>query len=140
MLKYNRMAVFTSASAAETIGFAREYAKKLSAGDVLLLEGGLGAGKTTFCKGLAQGLGVEDEILSPTYAYMNDYSGKLYHFDCYRLSSGEQAEALGLCDYFYAGGVCVIEWAENIASVLPKNCKRVKIDILGEGKREVIYE
>ena len=129
-----------SASAEETIEFARGYAKGLKAGDILLLEGGLGAGKTTFCKGIAEGLGITDEILSPTYAYMNDYSGRLYHFDCYRLLSGEQAEALGLCDYFYAGGVCVVEWAENIASVLPEKVKRVKIEERADGKRGIIYE
>lgn len=134
------MAEFLSESESDTIEFAKKYAKSLAAGDVLLLGGGLGAGKTTFCKGLAAGLGVDDEILSPTYAYMNDYGGKFFHFDCYRLQSGEQAEALGLCDYFYAGGVCAVEWAENIASVLPEKVKRVDIKQLSGGKRLIIYE
>lgn len=129
-----------SADAESTIAFARGYAKTLKAGDVVLLYGDLGAGKTTFCKGLAEGLGVDDEILSPTYAYMNDYGGVFYHYDCYRLSSGAQAEGLGLCDYFYAGGVCAVEWAENIASVLPPDCKKVTIRKLADGKREIIYE
>ena len=84
-----------SKSERETMEFAREYAKTLSPGDVVLLEGEMGAGKTVFVKGLAEGLGVEDEITSPTYAYMNDYGGVLYHYDCYRLKSGAQAEALG---------------------------------------------
>ena len=100
----------------------------------------MGAGKTVFCKGVAKGLGIDDEVLSPTYAYMNDYQGKLYHFDCYRLKNGAQAEALGLCDYFYAGGVCLIEWAQNIAEVLPKNYKTVTIEKTGEDKRKIIYE
>ena len=118
--------------------FAEEYAKTLTAGDVVLLHGEMGAGKTVFVKGLALGLGIEDEITSPTYAYMNDYGGVLYHYDCYRLKNGAQAEALGLCDYFYAGGVCVIEWSENIADVLPENCKRVAILKRGECEREIL--
>ena len=126
-----------SKSERETMEFAKEYAKTLSAGDVVLLEGGMGAGKTVFVKGLAEGLGIDEEITSPTYAYMNDYGGVLYHYDCYRLKSGAQAEALGLCDYFYAGGVCVIEWAQNIADVLPRNCKTVRIVKKGENEREI---
>jgi tRNA threonylcarbamoyladenosine biosynthesis protein TsaE len=134
------MAVFISHGAEETLRFATEYAKGLKGGDVVLLKGEMGAGKTVFCKGVATGLGIEDEILSPTYAYMNDYYGKLYHYDCYRLSCGEQAEALGLCDYFYSDGICLIEWSENIASVLPENCKTVQIKKLDGNLREIIYE
>ena len=126
-----------SKSERETMEFAKEYAKTLSAGDVVLLEGEMGAGKTVFVKGLAEGLGIDEEITSPTYAYMNDYGGDLDHYDCYRLKSGAQAEALGLCDYFYAGGVCVIEWAQNIADVLPRNCKTVRIVKKGENEREI---
>lgn len=124
----------------ETIRFAAAYAKTLRAGDVVLLRGGLGAGKTAFAKGVALGMGIEDEVTSPTYAYMNDYGGKLYHYDCYRLASGAQAEALGLCDYFYAGGVCLIEWAENIADVLPEGCREVILRKTGENTREIEAE
>ncbi len=133
------MAIFISKSSEETLKFGEEYAKTLSGGDVVLLNGEMGAGKTVFAKGVAAGLGIVDEILSPTYAYMNDYYGKLYHFDCYRLSCGEQAEGLGLTDYFYAGGVCLIEWAENISSVLPEKVKRVTINKIKDG-RQIIYE
>ena len=86
------MAVYLSGSERATVEFAKEYSKTLRAGDVVLLNGDMGAGKTVFCKGIAKGLGIEDEILSPTYAYMNDYDGKLYHYDCYRLNSGAEAE------------------------------------------------
>lgn len=134
------MAVFISRSARDTINFGKEYAKTLRAGDVVILNGAMGAGKTVFCKGVAQGLGIFDEILSPTYAYMNDYGGKLYHYDCYRLKNGAQAEALGLCDYFYAGGVCLVEWAENIKDVLPENCKTVTMEILSDSERRILYE
>ena len=84
-------------------------------------------------------MGISGEITSPTYAYMNDYYGRLYHYDCYRLSSGAQAEALGLTDYFYGNGVCLVEWAENIAEVLPENCKKVSIKKLDENEREITY-
>lgn len=133
------MATFLSQSREDTLKFAAEYAKTLKKGDVVLLDGDMGAGKTVFCKGLAKGLGIEEEITSPTYAYMNDYSGKLYHYDCYRLTCGAQAEGLGLTDYFYGNGVCVIEWAQNIADVLPANCKRVKINKISDSEREIIY-
>lgn len=134
------MAVFLSHGEADTIKFAESYAATLKGGDVVLLDGEMGAGKTVFAKGVAKGLGIEDEILSPTYAYMNDYYGKLYHYDCYRLTSGEHAESLGLCDYFYAGGICLIEWACNIASVLPERCKKVTIKKINESDREISYE
>lgn len=134
------MAEFISESPVETFKFGEGYSKNLKAGDVIVLNGEMGAGKTVFCKGVAKGLGIAEEVLSPTYAYMNDYGGKLYHFDCYRLSCGEQAEALGLCDYFYAGGICIIEWAENIKNVLPENYKKVTIQKTGEDKRKIIYE
>lgn len=134
------MAIFVSENAEETLSFGERYAKTLKAGDVVILDGEMGAGKTVFCKGVAKGLGIEDEILSPTYAYMNDYYGKLYHFDCYRLSDGGQAEALGLCDYFYADGICLIEWAQNISSVLPAVVKRVKIEKISESVRRISYE
>ncbi|MCD7729619.1 MAG: tRNA (adenosine(37)-N6)-threonylcarbamoyltransferase complex ATPase subunit type 1 TsaE [Clostridia bacterium] len=133
------MAVYLSHSAQQTIDFAREYAKTLNAGDVVLLNGDMGAGKTVFAKGVALGLDIQDEVLSPTYAYMNDYYGKLYHYDCYRLANGAQAEGLGLCDYFYGGGVCLIEWAENIAEVLPENCKTVNIKKISADTREIEY-
>lgn len=127
-------------NARETMAFAQNYAASLRPGDVVLLYGEMGAGKTVFVKGLAKGLGIEEEITSPTYAYMNDYGGRLYHFDCYRLAGGAQAEALGLTDYFYAGGICVLEWPQNIADVLPAGCKRVEIRKLGEEEREIVCD
>lgn len=124
-------------SAEETFSVAKEYAKTLEKNDVVLLKGEMGAGKTVFAKGVAKGLGIEEEVTSPTYAYMNDYDGILYHYDCYRLSCGEQALALGLTDYFDAGGICLIEWSENISSVLPEKVKTVTIEDIGEGKRRI---
>lgn len=129
---------YLSKTPKQTMKIGEEFAKTLSGGDVVLLHGDLGAGKTAFTKGIAKGLNIQKEITSPTYAYMNDYDGVLYHYDCYRLSSGEDAEALGLTDYFYGKGICVIEWSENIKSALPKKVKSVTINKIDEKTREII--
>lgn len=128
---------YISNSAEETEKIGEQFASSLNKGAVILLEGELGAGKTVFVKGMARALGITARITSPTYAYMNDYDGILYHYDCYRLSSGEDAEGLGLTDYFYADGICVIEWAENIADVLPENAVVVKIFKIDDNKRRI---
>ncbi len=133
------MAKIITASREETEAFAREYAKTLRAGDVVILDGDMGAGKTVFSKGIALGLGITEPVTSPTYAYMNDYDGRLFHYDCYRIESVAQAENLGLADYFDMGGICLVEWAQNIAPLLPKNCKRVRIRKLSENEREIEY-
>ena len=132
------MAVFCSHSEEETYAFAKAYAKGLAPYDTLLLEGEMGAGKTVFAKGLIAGMGISDEVTSPTYAYVNEYGGRIFHFDCYRIESEAQALSLGFLDYFERGGVCIVEWGENIKGLLPANCKRVKIS--GRGNvREIEY-
>ena len=133
------MATYISKSREETEAFARNYATTLSAGDVVLLDGDMGAGKTVFSKGVAKGLGITEEVTSPTYAYMNDYDGRLFHYDCYRIESVEQAEQLGLADYFDMGGICLVEWAQNIAPLLPRKVKRVYIRKISETEREIEY-
>lgn len=133
------MKKFVSESADQTRDFAKNYAATLRGGDVLLLDGEMGAGKTVFVQGLAAGLGISETPTSPTYAYMNDYDGRLFHYDCYRIETPEQAERLGLADYFDMGGVCVIEWWQNIAPLLPENCKRVRITKIGENAREIEF-
>lgn len=133
------MAIFISKSREQTEQFATEYAKTLKPYDVVLLDGDMGAGKTVFAKGVARGLGIEEEVTSPTYAYMNDYDGRLFHYDCYRIGSVAQAENLGLADYFEMGGVCLVEWAQNIAPLLPKKVKRVCIRKVSENEREIEY-
>lgn len=131
--------VFVSESVEQTQEFAKEYAKTLKGGDVVLLDGDMGAGKTAFAKGVALGLGIEEEVTSPTYAYMNDYDGRLFHYDCYRIESVEQAEGLGLADYFDMGGICLVEWSQNIAPLLPKTVKRVCIKKINDTKREIEF-
>ncbi|MBO5240992.1 MAG: tRNA (adenosine(37)-N6)-threonylcarbamoyltransferase complex ATPase subunit type 1 TsaE [Clostridia bacterium] len=133
------MPITITRSAEETEKFAYEYAKTLIAGDVVLLDGDMGAGKTVFAKGVARGLGISEEVTSPTYAYMNDYDGRLFHYDCYRIESPEQAEQLGLADYFDMGGICLVEWAQNIAPLLPREVKRVQIKKINENEREIRF-
>ena len=133
------MAKFISKSSEQTLEFAKQYAKTLRAGDVVVLDGEMGAGKTLFSKGVALGLGIQEEVTSPTYAYMNDYDGRLFHYDCYRIESVEQAEQLGLADYFDMGGICLVEWAQNIAPLLPRVVKRVVISKINENEREIEY-
>ena len=133
------MEKFLSKSREDTYAFAMKYAKTLKGGDTVLLDGDMGAGKTVFAKGVAKGLGICEEVTSPTYAYMNDYDGGLFHYDCYRIESVEQAERLGLGDYFDMGGICLVEWSQNIAPLLPKNCKRVKITKINENEREIEF-
>lgn len=133
------MSTYLSKSRDDTENFAIEYGKSLKRGDVVLLDGDMGAGKTVFAKGVAKGLGILEEVTSPTYAYMNDYGGVLFHYDCYRIESVEQAERLGLADYLDMGGICLIEWSQNIAPLLPKDVKRVKIKKISENEREIEF-
>ena len=122
----------------ETFDFAFNYAKKLKKGDVVLLSGDLGAGKTVFVKGVCKCFNIADQVTSPTYAYLNVYGDFIYHYDCYRLASGEDANYLGLTDYFNKDNICLIEWSENIESVLPKKVKKVKIIKIDENTRKII--
>ena len=126
-----------SNSAADTEKIAKEYAKTLKKGDVVVLNGDMGAGKTVFVKGLAAAFGLSG-VTSPTYAYLNVYGDFLYHYDCYRLSCGEDALRLGLTDYFGGDNICVVEWAENIEDVLPDEVKTVRIEKTGVNERRII--
>ena len=126
-----------SNSQKETEQIAFEYAKTLEKGSVVVLSGDLGAGKTAFVKGVARYFGL-DGVTSPTYAYLNVYGDKIYHYDCYRLSCGEDAERLGLTDYFGGDNYCFVEWAENIEDALPNNYKTVKIEKISENQRRII--
>ena len=125
----------------QTFDFAFDMAKKAFGGEVITLSGELGAGKTVFTKGFAAGLGIDREITSPTFTIMNEYKGRvlsLCHIDAYRLGSGEEAYAAGLCDYIgEENHVCVIEWAHNISSVLPDNAVKIEIKYVDENTREI---
>lgn len=113
--------LYKSNSAKETENIARAFAKTLKSGDVVCLNGDLGAGKTVFTAGLAKGLGVSGPVSSPTFTIMNCYSGDipLYHFDVYRISDSDEMYDTGFDEYISGDGVSVIEWAEVIADILP---------------------
>ncbi|MGE5474636.1 MAG: tRNA (adenosine(37)-N6)-threonylcarbamoyltransferase complex ATPase subunit type 1 TsaE [Ignavibacteriales bacterium] len=111
----------------ETRAFAEKLGSILSAGDILCISGNLGAGKTVFASGISRGLGISEQISSPTFTIVNEYSGKLpfYHFDAYRINSDEFLD-IGGDEYLYSEGVTLIEWPENISDILPKE----KLEIL----------
>ncbi len=121
----------------ETKEFGIKLGSILEGGDILCLNGDLGAGKTTLTKSIGIGLGVEDYITSPTFALINEYTGRnpVYHFDVYRLENVEDLYDLGFDEYFYSNGVSIIEWADKIEKLLPK--ERIVINI---GKSKDIDE
>lgn len=127
----------------ETRQLAERFAANLQPGDVVCLEGELGAGKTQFVKGLARHFGIDpDEVLSPTFTLIHEYRGKipLYHFDCYRMKSPEEALEIGAEEYFYGEGVSVIEWSGKIKSLIPGHAVWVQIEVLGPDKRKFIFD
>ena len=129
-----------SNSPAETEKIGEKLAQSLNGTEVIALFGGLGMGKTAFTRGLCRGLGVADGVSSPTFALVNEYSGKvnIYHFDMYRVTTWDDLYSTGFFDYIDTG-VLVIEWSENIEGALPENA--VKITILrGENDNQRIFE
>jgi tRNA threonylcarbamoyladenosine biosynthesis protein TsaE len=130
-----------SNSAKETMEIARLLGGKLKQGDILALSGELGSGKTCFTGGIARGLGVSEsyQINSPTFTLINEYPGRhrLYHFDVYRLNGYAEFEDLGYEEYFSGEGVVVIEWAEKVAQVLPRNTFFVNFEYVDENIRKI---
>lgn len=115
------MMQITTHSADETQALGQKLASRLAPGDVIAYFGDLGAGKTAFTRGLAQGLGITDPVTSPTYTIVNEYlSGRipLFHFDMYRLGSSDELFGIGWEDYLARGGVCAVEWSENVEDAL----------------------
>ncbi|MGC5328705.1 tRNA (adenosine(37)-N6)-threonylcarbamoyltransferase complex ATPase subunit type 1 TsaE [Brevibacillus sp. SYSU BS000544] len=120
---------------AETQQLAERMAAYLQPGFVITLEGDLGAGKTTFTQGLAKGLGITQVVNSPTFTIIKEYNGRLplYHMDVYRV--GDDVDSLGLDEYFFGDGVCVVEWASLIEDVLPEERLELFITVAGEQNR-----
>lgn len=123
---------------------AKKYAGGVKSPCVISLVGDLGAGKTTFAKGFAEGFGVKDIITSPTFTIMNEYNGEkmpLYHFDMYRLNNAEEAINAGFEEYFdlkVLKGVVLVEWASNVEGLLPALHVEVKLNKIDDNKREIV--
>ena len=133
------MESFISNGERETEQFAENLAKTLSRGAVIAFEGGLGAGKTAFTRGLARGLGCTDSVSSPTFAIVNEYAGDipLFHFDMYRVETLGELYSIGFFEYLEKGGICAIEWSENVYSALPDDSLFVSIEHLAETSRKI---
>lgn len=133
------MKEYISTSVEQTEKFASELASLLKPCDVLAMKGDLGAGKTAFVRGLADGLKVYGEVASPTYSIVNEYTGSpsLYHFDMYRITDMDELYTTGFFDYLEQDGICVIEWSENIEWALPENTTTVEILKLSENERKI---
>ena len=119
-----------SRSAEETFEAGRRIGAKAVPGQIYLLSGELGAGKTVFTQGVAAGLGISEPVNSPTFTIIQEYTDgrvPLYHFDVYRIGDVEEMEEIGYDDYFFGEGICLIEWAEMIEEILPERCIPVRI-------------
>lgn len=148
--RVERMAAeFVVNSLSETEKLAKKIATKIENGMVILLYGDIGAGKTTFTKFLLGFLGVKSVVSSPTFTLLNEYEGDfpVYHFDMYRISNSDELYELGFEDYlnsksspFVKTGLTLIEWPENIKSILPKDYVKIEIQKLGENKRKFIID
>lgn len=122
-------------SPAETEALGARLAEALDAGRVVAFTGDLGAGKTAFVSGMARALGVEERVTSPTFTIVNEYEGgrlPLFHFDMYRLGDADELFHIGWEDYLARGGICAVEWSENVAEALEPDAVRVSI-VRGDG-------
>lgn len=127
----------------DTIKLGEKIGSLLKSGDVIAYSGGLGAGKTTITRGISIGLGLGDEVISPTFSLVNEYTGnntRLYHFDMYRITSPDDLETTGFYDYLEDGGILAIEWSENIESELPENTIRINIDRIDDNIRKITID
>ena len=121
---------FVTNSERETEELGARLAERLGPGAVIAFTGDLGAGKTAFTRGLARGLGISDRVTSPTFTIVNEYEGgrlPLFHFDMYRLSSSDELFDIGWEDYLARGGVCAVEWSENVSDALEEGTVSVEI-------------
>ncbi len=131
---------FVTHSREETEALGARLANALTEGRVVAFTGDLGAGKTAFVSGMAKALGVEERVTSPTFTIVNEYEGgrlPLFHFDMYRLGSAEELFHIGWEDYLARGGVCAVEWSENVEEAIEPDAVRVSI-LRGEGEDDRI--
>ena len=133
---------FTTNSPGETEAIGAALAKVLTPGTILAYRGDLGAGKTAFTRGIARGLGCRDLVTSPTYTIVNEYLGgrlPLFHFDMYRLGSSDDLWDIGWEDYLDRGGICAVEWSENVDDAM-ENAVYITIEKTGEESRRITIE
>ena len=133
---------YTTHSPAETEAIGAALGQQLKAGTVLAYRGDLGAGKTAFTRGLARGLGCREIVTSPTYTIVNEYLGgrlPLFHFDMYRLKSSDDLWDIGWEDYLERGGICAVEWSENVEDAM-EGAVSITIEKLGEETRRITIE
>jgi len=130
-----------SNSAGQTRNIGMKLGKLAASGDVILLVGPLGAGKTCLTQGIARGLGIAEYTASPSFVLVREHQGKLplYHIDLYRLDRIEEVAQLGLDDYLYGNGVCVVEWADKGLSVLPEEYLLIEMQIVSPMKRKLSF-
>ena len=134
--------IFNTNSPEETEALGQKIAAQLQPGTVIAFQGDLGAGKTAFTRGLARGLGAADRVTSPTYTIVNEYLGgrmPLFHFDMYRLGSSEELFDIGWDDYLERGGVCAVEWSENVSDAM-ENALIIRIEKTGDTSRTITLE
>jgi tRNA threonylcarbamoyladenosine biosynthesis protein TsaE len=131
-----------SSSERETEQAGARLVSALGPGSVVALYGGLGAGKTAFVRGMAEGLGIEGGVSSPTFTVVNEYPGRtpLFHFDMYRLSGPDELYGIGWDDYLDRGGICAVEWSENVEAAFGADTVRVRIERSGDGERIITIE
>ena len=138
------MSEFITHSREETVALGAQVAQHLAPGALIAFTGGLGAGKTAFCEGIARGLGCTDPVSSPTFAIVNEYTSAttgdaIYHFDFYRIKKLEEVYDMGYEDYFYGGSLCFLEWPELIENLLPEDATKVTIEETENGARVVKF-
>jgi tRNA threonylcarbamoyladenosine biosynthesis protein TsaE len=130
---------YVSKSDLETKRIGSDFSKNLRSGDVVAFFGELGSGKTTLIKGICEGFGIEKGVKSPSFVFLRIYKGEmiLYHFDFYRLRRKEEMVNAGFDEFFYEGGVVLIEWADRVGELLPESRFDVRMRILSETEREI---
>lgn len=129
-------------SETETQQVGAELVKTLAPGSVVAMYGDLGAGKTAFVRGMTRGLGIDFPVSSPTFNVVNEYPGKvpMFHFDMYRLGSADELFDIGWDDYLERGGICAVEWSENVEEAFEPGTVKVTITKLGDSEREITVE
>ena len=134
---------FKTTDPAQTIALGEEIGRLLRGGEVIAYSGGLGVGKTTITRGISIGMGLGDEVTSPTFALVNEYAGRdrsLCHFDMYHINGGLDLETTGFYDYLDGNNVLAVEWSENIEDELPDDCIRINIERVDDDTRIITLD